>query len=57
MVFVEGGFAWVPNLMYTMDTHWRNLRREVPWVKRPPSQQSERTYVVWNTTIHRARKS
>jgi predicted TIM-barrel fold metal-dependent hydrolase len=39
MVFVEGGFAWLPNLMYTMDTHWRNLRREVPWVKRPPSQQ------------------
>lgn len=38
MVFVEGGFAWVPNVMYTMDTHWRNLRREVPWVKRPPSE-------------------
>ncbi len=39
MVFVEGGFGWVPNLMYTMDTHWRMLVREVPWVKRPPSQQ------------------
>ncbi|WP_216829879.1 amidohydrolase family protein [Alkalihalobacterium elongatum] len=39
MVFTEGGFAWLPNLMYTMDTHWRNLKREVPWVKRPPSQQ------------------
>lgn len=39
MLFVEGGFAWLPNLMYTMDTHWRNLKREVPWIKRPPSQQ------------------
>ena len=39
MIFVEGGFGWVPNLMYTMDTHWRMLVREVPWVKRPPSQQ------------------
>lgn len=38
MVFVEGGFAWLPSVMYTMDTHWRNLRREVPWVKRPPSE-------------------
>lgn len=38
-VFNEGGFGWVPNLMYTMDTHWKMLVREVPWVKRPPSQQ------------------
>ncbi|MBU8906241.1 amidohydrolase family protein [Desertibacillus haloalkaliphilus] len=38
MLFVEGGFAWLPSVMYTMDTHWRNLKREVPWVKRPPSQ-------------------
>lgn len=38
-LFNEGGFGWVPNTMYTMDTHWPMLRREVPWVKRPPSEQ------------------
>ena len=30
MVFVEGGFAWLPNVMYTMDTHWRNLKTRSP---------------------------
>lgn len=38
VAFVEGGFAWVPSLMFTMDMNWASLRREVPWVKRPPSE-------------------
>ena len=39
VAFTEGGFLWVPHAMYTMDTHWQMMVREVPWVKRPPSQQ------------------
>lgn len=38
VAFVEGGFGWVPNMMYTMDTHWKALRLETPWVKRYPSE-------------------
>jgi uncharacterized protein len=38
MAFIEAGFAWVPGLTYMMDTQWRAVRREVPWVKRPPSE-------------------
>ncbi|MEH7275762.1 amidohydrolase family protein [Neobacillus vireti] len=39
ILFNEGGFGWVPNAMYTMDTHWPMSRREIPWMKRSPSQQ------------------
>ena len=38
IAFIEAGFAWVPGLTYMMDTQWRAVRREVPWVKRPPSE-------------------
>jgi predicted TIM-barrel fold metal-dependent hydrolase len=38
VVFIEGGFTWVPHMMFTMDTHWRAIRREVPWVKKSPSE-------------------
>lgn len=38
VAFIEAGFAWVPAIMYSMDTQWRAVRREVPWVKRPPSE-------------------
>lgn len=38
VAFVECGFAWIPHMLYTMDTHWKSARREVPWVKRFPSE-------------------
>jgi predicted TIM-barrel fold metal-dependent hydrolase len=37
MVFVEGGFSWVPGVMWRMDQSWRALRREVPWLTQRPS--------------------
>ena len=33
---IEAGVAWLPSLLWRMDTDWKALRSEVPWVKRLP---------------------
>lgn len=38
IVLIEGGFAWLPPLMWRMDRTWEKLRDEIPHVKRPPSE-------------------
>jgi predicted TIM-barrel fold metal-dependent hydrolase len=38
VAFIEAGFTWLPPHMWRMDKEWKNLRRLVPWVKRPPSE-------------------
>jgi uncharacterized protein len=38
VALLEAGFTWLPAHMWRFDKEWRNLRRLVPWVKRPPSE-------------------
>ena len=38
VALIEGGFTWMPSLMWRFDKEWKGLRRDTPWVKRPPSE-------------------
>jgi uncharacterized protein len=37
LLMIEAGFTYVPHLMRKMDQQYRDLRHEVPWIKRMPS--------------------
>jgi predicted TIM-barrel fold metal-dependent hydrolase len=36
VAMLEGGFAWVAAWGWRMNKEWKGLRREVPWLDRPP---------------------
>lgn len=38
VVFAEFGIEWVLTCLWRMDTEWKGLREEAPWVRRAPSE-------------------
>jgi predicted TIM-barrel fold metal-dependent hydrolase len=38
VAYLESGWTWIPPHIWRFDKEWKNLRRLVPWVKRPPSE-------------------
>jgi hypothetical protein len=38
VAIIDGGFTWLPSFMWRFDKDWKGVRREVPWVRRPPSE-------------------
>jgi predicted TIM-barrel fold metal-dependent hydrolase len=38
IVFVGGGYGWVPSFLWRLDKNWKGLREDFPWVERPPSE-------------------
>ncbi|MEA2730274.1 MAG: uncharacterized protein QOF70_4749 [Acetobacteraceae bacterium] len=47
-VLIEGGFGWVPPLMWRLDRAWNRMRDETPHLTCPPSEYVRRQ--VWFTT-------
>ena len=37
-IVLEGGFSWLPHVMWRLDREYRQGRIEVPWIRKLPSQ-------------------
>jgi predicted TIM-barrel fold metal-dependent hydrolase len=48
IVLIEGGWGWLPPLMWRLDRAWRKLKDEVPDLRRAPSEYIREH--IWFTT-------
>jgi uncharacterized protein len=48
VAIIEAGYSWAPALGWRMDKCWERMRKEVPHVKRPPSEYLREH--IWFTT-------
>ena len=48
VVIIEAGYTWAPALGWRMDKCWERMRKEVPHLKRPPSDYLREH--IWFTT-------
>jgi hypothetical protein len=48
VVLIEGGVCWAASLGWRLDRQWKKLKREVPHLKRAPSEYIKSN--VWFTT-------
>jgi predicted TIM-barrel fold metal-dependent hydrolase len=40
-IMLEGGFTWLPHVMWRMDREYRQGRIEAPWIEKLPSQHAK----------------
>ena len=38
VALIESGVTWLPTWMWKLDTDWKATRREIPWVRRRPTE-------------------
>lgn len=38
VLFVEGGYIWLPTFLWRLDSDWKGLRDQTPWVTKAPSE-------------------
>jgi predicted TIM-barrel fold metal-dependent hydrolase len=48
VLLIEGGIAWLPGILWRLDTNWRALRSDTPWLDRKPSEVA-REHVRFST--------
>ena len=48
VVLIEGGMAWGASLAWRLDAQWKKLKRELPYLKKAPSEYMRTN--VWFTT-------
>jgi predicted TIM-barrel fold metal-dependent hydrolase len=48
VLLIEGGIAWLPGILWRLDTNWRALRSDTPWLERKPSEVA-REHVRFST--------